>query len=76
MADPSNRDGIGHLLVKLAMEARSNHRGEAASLLLDAAGAIIVDAQVKDGYDAGQIARNASKYLVDQVLENLGPRHG
>lgn len=71
MSDHDRRDAITLLWVNDALEAHGRRRSEATSHLLDAVGTLIVDAQLKDGYDATALVQQAAQYLIDQVLSNL-----
>ena len=71
MSDHERREAITLIMVNDALEANDGKRNEAVSHLLDAAGTLIVDAQLKGGYDARELVSQAAQYLIDQVLSNL-----
>ena len=71
MADHEHREQITLLMVNDALEANARDRREATLHLLDAAGTLIVDAQLKGGFDARALVDQAAQYLIDQVLSHL-----
>lgn len=72
MTDHARREAITILLVNDALEANSRNREEAIYHLLDAAGTIIVDAYLKRGLCPADMTRHFAKYLIKQVLANVG----
>ncbi|HEY6814242.1 MAG TPA: hypothetical protein VI168_01765 [Croceibacterium sp.] len=61
-------------LIEMALEASDQNRREAVCLLLDAAGAIILDATIHAGIVADETAQRAAKYLIEQIARNRGGR--
>lgn len=72
MADLDRHQAVTHLWVNEALEANGRNREAATCHLLDAAATVIVDAHLKVGLDAADMAKHFADYLVAKVMTNAG----